>query len=276
MGTSADGAAHESLQHTSQMSRRCRDQTDAGWRPDPTGRYEWRYWDGGWTNRVASSAPGESGPDGRRPAPADPSRPSGPHSPDPAPAFTAPPSERVGARRAPAVAAGRPPVNAPKPKAALPAPEYPLPEHPPVPGGERRTGLWAVIVGCFRVVRRRAGVVPLRRARRHRPRSPRRAMLAATPANYGRAGLVALAACGRRGRVVPPLALGHDRRRSPSSAPDSRTGTAGRSPSARRGARAAPPCSASGCGRCAGSHMAIAVVARRPDRSATSCTSTTS
>ena len=31
--------------------------TDAGWRPDPTGRYEWRYWDGGWTNRVASSRP---------------------------------------------------------------------------------------------------------------------------------------------------------------------------------------------------------------------------
>ena len=23
-----------------------------GWRPDPSGRYEWRYWDGGWTNRV--------------------------------------------------------------------------------------------------------------------------------------------------------------------------------------------------------------------------------
>src|SRR5262245_5973912 len=27
-----------------------------GWRPDPSGRYEWRYWDGGWTNRVANSA----------------------------------------------------------------------------------------------------------------------------------------------------------------------------------------------------------------------------
>src|SRR4051794_23888553 len=31
--------------------------TDVGWRPDPTGRYEWRYWDNGWTNRVASSRP---------------------------------------------------------------------------------------------------------------------------------------------------------------------------------------------------------------------------
>src|SRR5690242_4686253 len=29
----------------------------AGWRPDPSGRYEWRYWDGGWTNRVANSSP---------------------------------------------------------------------------------------------------------------------------------------------------------------------------------------------------------------------------
>ena len=31
--------------------------TEPGWRPDPSGRYEWRYWDGGWTNRVANSAP---------------------------------------------------------------------------------------------------------------------------------------------------------------------------------------------------------------------------
>src|SRR5205809_5664520 len=32
--------------------------TEPGWLPDPSGRYEWRYWDGGWTNRVANSAPG--------------------------------------------------------------------------------------------------------------------------------------------------------------------------------------------------------------------------
>jgi hypothetical protein len=30
--------------------------TEPGWRPDPSGRYEWRYWDNGWTNRVANSA----------------------------------------------------------------------------------------------------------------------------------------------------------------------------------------------------------------------------
>src|SRR5436190_4175546 len=30
---------------------------EAGWRPDPSGRFEWRYWDGGWTNRVANSVP---------------------------------------------------------------------------------------------------------------------------------------------------------------------------------------------------------------------------
>jgi hypothetical protein len=40
---------------------------EAGWRPDPSGRYEWRYWDGGWTNRVANSAP--------VPAPSAPSAP---------------------------------------------------------------------------------------------------------------------------------------------------------------------------------------------------------
>jgi hypothetical protein len=32
------------------------EQDAPGWRPDPSGRYEWRYWDGGWTNRVANSA----------------------------------------------------------------------------------------------------------------------------------------------------------------------------------------------------------------------------
>ncbi len=40
--------------------------TEPGWLPDPSGRYEWRYWDGGWTNRVANSAPDEAAP-----APAD-------------------------------------------------------------------------------------------------------------------------------------------------------------------------------------------------------------
>src|ERR1700712_5099946 len=36
--------------------------TEPGWLPDPSGRYEWRYWDGGWTNRVANTAPDEAAP----------------------------------------------------------------------------------------------------------------------------------------------------------------------------------------------------------------------
>ena len=36
--------------------------TEPGWLPDPSGRYEWRYWDGGWTNRVANSAPDQAAP----------------------------------------------------------------------------------------------------------------------------------------------------------------------------------------------------------------------
>lgn len=35
--------------------------TMPGWRPDPSGRFEWRYFDGGWTNRVANSTPAEPG-----------------------------------------------------------------------------------------------------------------------------------------------------------------------------------------------------------------------
>ena len=50
--------------------------TEPGWRPDPSGRFEWRYWDGGWTNRVANSVPAPTG----APAP----------SPEPAPVTPAP------------------------------------------------------------------------------------------------------------------------------------------------------------------------------------------
>ena len=34
--------------------------TEPGWQADPSGRFEWRYWDGGWTNRVANSAPADA------------------------------------------------------------------------------------------------------------------------------------------------------------------------------------------------------------------------
>ena len=52
-----------------------------GWHRDPSDRYEWRYWDGGWTNRVANSvaaAPPDSAP---------------PNSADPVPTQTAFPNQ---------------------------------------------------------------------------------------------------------------------------------------------------------------------------------------
>jgi hypothetical protein len=49
--------------------------TQPGWLPDPSGRYEWRYWDGGWTNRVANSAPTTAAPP-PTPAPSVPAAPA--------------------------------------------------------------------------------------------------------------------------------------------------------------------------------------------------------
>ena len=42
----------------------------AGWRPDPSGRFEWRYWDGGWTNRVANTSTSGAPPVDPTPSPA--------------------------------------------------------------------------------------------------------------------------------------------------------------------------------------------------------------
>src|SRR3954453_10101592 len=69
--------------------------TQPGWLPDPSGRYEWRYWDGGWTNRVANSAPTATAPE-----------------PPPPPALAAPPA---------AAAPAPVPVPVPAPVPALTA-----------------------------------------------------------------------------------------------------------------------------------------------------------
>ncbi|MEX1009166.1 MAG: hypothetical protein WD271_15180 [Acidimicrobiia bacterium] len=88
-------------------------------------------------------------------------------------------------------------MHAPKAKAASSPPEYPPPEQPAPAVREPSTGLRAAIVGWFRAFvdepesyhSPKAGVaLP--------PHSQQSSILAATPANYGRAGLVALAACG--------------------------------------------------------------------------------
>ena len=162
-----------------------------GWRPDPSGKYEWRYWDGGWTNRVANSAvPAE--PPRSAPAPAEDSIPT--TSPEPGRgAFGAelPRSESELAVLK-AVERGRSPAQHPAANPALPphgSSELVVP--PP------RTSLWAAIMRWCRSFSDepesyhspKAGVaLP--------PRPQQVSILAATPANYGRAGLVALAAFG--------------------------------------------------------------------------------
>ena len=57
--------------------------TEPGWRPDPSGRYEWRYWDGGWTNRVANSRR-RDGCSRDRARPPPPATPAPPATPSPA------------------------------------------------------------------------------------------------------------------------------------------------------------------------------------------------
>jgi hypothetical protein len=89
--------------------------TNAGWRPDPSGRYEWRYWDGGWTNRVANSTRGA--------APAPPDTP-------------APPAAPASATTAPPVAVARPAPAATAPTPATPTPATPTPAPAPTSEGE--------------------------------------------------------------------------------------------------------------------------------------------
>ncbi len=74
---------------------------EPGWHPDPFGRHDWRYWDGTWTNHVADAATAPSDPEppgaakAQEPQPApDPDPEPGPFSElqafDHATAFTAP------------------------------------------------------------------------------------------------------------------------------------------------------------------------------------------
>lgn len=69
---------------------------EAGWRPDPTGRYEWRYWDNGWTNRVASSKPAAERSASAAQAPADAAPSPSPFRASPASAAAPPPEPLPG------------------------------------------------------------------------------------------------------------------------------------------------------------------------------------
>jgi hypothetical protein len=166
-----------------------------GWRPDPSGRYEWRYWDGGWTNRVANSAPSLSSvlpPAGVPP-------PGGSSSP---------PVSSHPARSAAHYDAGLPKseselavLRAVEGRAAAECSTSTRAESSRATSASRvrqpRTAAWPAVVRWFRSFTDepesyhspKAGVAL-------EPHSDQISILAATPANYGRAGLVALAACG--------------------------------------------------------------------------------
>jgi hypothetical protein len=178
--------------------------TEPGWRPDPSGRYEWRYWDGGWTNRVANSAPSGSEPAaepaGSSPVP-EPAAPE-PAAPEPAALEQVPDSTTS----APAAdASDSIPAPAPMLTARDAVPRVPFGNDPapaPEPAvktrGQRRTP-WAVIVGFFRSFADQPESYHSELARDPLPPDPRarhEMVVGTTPGNYGYAMIVALAAVG--------------------------------------------------------------------------------
>jgi hypothetical protein len=148
---------------------------EPGWRPDPSGRFEWRYWDGGWTNRVANSAPA----DALAPAAANPTPALAPPAPQPA-------SE-------PQTAATEP-VARVEPFGV--ATTTTAPAVPPAPVRQRRRP-WVVVVDFFRSFADQPESYHNPHARDPIPSDGRHeSMMVAAPGNYGHAAFVALAACG--------------------------------------------------------------------------------
>lgn len=181
--------------------------TEPGWLPDPSGRYEWRYWDGGWTNRVANSAPTDPAP-APEPAPAVEPAPAPSWAAVPAPVAPAP--APVAALVPPVVAevtpvAAEPADAAPKPLTARDAvPRVPFGNEPepgtaaptPAPRRVRRTP-WSALLGFFRSFADQPESYHHALAREPLPPDPRGERLVQTaPGNYGHAMIVALAAVG--------------------------------------------------------------------------------
>jgi len=179
MGRHSTNLAEAADAGTKDAEARDAEANDAGWRPDPTGRYEWRYWDGGWTNRVASSRPTSSSPAPPVPTVSAPS----PGAPAIAPAVAPVPWAAVA------------PSDALAPTPTTPA-ELPSPESVTTSTGPLPVRAWRALLGFFTSFAsepesyRSAHSVDIDLD----PRGER--MLVGNPANYGRAGLVALAACG--------------------------------------------------------------------------------
>jgi len=163
--------------------------TEAGWRPDPTGRYEWRYWDGGWTNRVASSRPA-SPPTAPPPAPVDPVAPAA----RAVASAAALPIARAAAPVPVAAAEFHPAALDPAPPASpTAAPSAPDAEPAPAP---RPVRAWRAVIGFFTAFANEPESYHSNRAVDIEPDPRGERMIAGNPANYGRAAIVALAACG--------------------------------------------------------------------------------
>jgi hypothetical protein len=169
--------------------------TEPGWRPDPSGRFEWRYWDGGWTNRVANSAPAPTGTPPPSPAAAPAGAPVAPPSPAPHAVLPTPTlaAEPTGA-----------PDPAPEPRpsrdtvarAPFGADTGAPPRSDPPVRRPRRTP-WRVIVDFVQSFADQPESYHSELARDPLPDDGRGGrILTAAPGNYGHAGLVAVAACG--------------------------------------------------------------------------------
>jgi hypothetical protein len=176
---------------------------EPGWRPDPSGRFEWRYWDGGWTNRVANST--------AAPAPV----------PAPGPVLTPAPAPEAIALTEALPAPVDASINAPVAGTALTqrdvaprvepfGPEVPV--HPvvvePVAPTRTRRSPWGWFVAFVRSFADQPESYHSPHTPAVLPPDPRGENIIAAPGNYGHAALVALAACGIAGGAYLPWLAG--------------------------------------------------------------------
>jgi len=189
---------------------------EAGWRPDPTGRYEWRYWDGGWTNRVASSRPAAPQPAVTTATDASEfastGAPTGAPSDVPTGAPTRAPTDSLGTAgptmpTPSAAAPSSPTTSATSTPAAMAAPvsipwepthgqPEPAPQTPSTKPRSMLARAWGAIAGFFKSFADEPESYHSARAIEIEPDPRGDRMIVHSPANYGRAGLVALSACG--------------------------------------------------------------------------------